>query len=616
MQRNINRHIVNKSKDTVEQKVIALLTVIIAVVKVLKPEVITDLKKKDMQEDIDTLLKEISELGLEIELKNELNQVDKISLETFKNLIDDIDRKSFDSAAIIDLMDNYSNYRGEYTTPNHLSKLMIDLAEVKVSDKILDPTAGLGSVIRQLISANPNQEIVAQEEDYITFIILKLSVLILGADKFIAYCDDVLENPLYTDKVTDQLETFDKVITVPPSPFGMTNQHDLTLDKFNRFEYGIPPRNAADWAFISNGIAALNSRGKAVFLVPNGSLFREGKAIITIRGEVINSDLIEAVIELPEGMLLPFANVATSILIINKNKTIQRVKKILMVNATDFKVSRRSENYKQLLNEHFDKIIDAYLSGKEISGFSKYVSASDIKDTVILPSRYVFSNKMVINGYGTLVFDFEKFKQMSPVILGNIANISRGYNLISKEESVEGAYRVVRISDIVEETINETSLSRITPSNITHIEKYEVKPGDILLSVRGVVIKVILVDKKIDNLLFNSNLVRIRVNSSKISSEWLLEYLKSPIGMAQLEMMMEGATVQQISFKRLSNLQVPLITLEEQKISIQKFQNKKLKLQEQFQILKREETILKNKLFSDMGISEFFKRTENDTDMS
>ena len=61
------------------------------------------------------------------------------------------------------------------------------------------------------------------------------------------------------------------------------------------------PKSKGDWAFISHMIESLNAHGKAGVVVPHGVLFR-GAAEGRIRTEILNEDILEAVIGLPSNL--------------------------------------------------------------------------------------------------------------------------------------------------------------------------------------------------------------------------------------------------------------------------------------------------------------------------
>ncbi|PFR46149.1 type I restriction endonuclease subunit M, partial [Bacillus cereus] len=78
-------------------------------------------------------------------------------------------------------------------------------------------------------------------------------------------------------------------------------REEAESDEYGRFRLGVPPKTAGDYAFIQHMIATLNHEGKAGVVMPHGVLFRGG-AEGKIRKEIIEEDLIEAVIGLPSNL--------------------------------------------------------------------------------------------------------------------------------------------------------------------------------------------------------------------------------------------------------------------------------------------------------------------------
>ena len=127
-------------------------------------------------------------------------------------------------------------------------------------------------------------------------------------------CADTLYDPQHIDN--EGLMSFDRVVANPPFSLSW-NPHAGFEEELGRFQYGIPPRYSADFAFIQHMIASLNSEGKMGVVMPLGALFREGGK--NIRKDIISDDLIESIIELPSSLFYN-TNIATCILIINKRK--------------------------------------------------------------------------------------------------------------------------------------------------------------------------------------------------------------------------------------------------------------------------------------------------------
>jgi len=96
----------------------------------------------------------------------------------------------------------------------------------------------------------------------------------------------------------NQLTKYDRVLANPPWNGDYDKKHFQNSDNYDRNQYGLPPKNKADWIWIQHMLASLKPDGKLGIVLDNGALFRsrsEGK----IRKKVLQNDLIEAVIALP-----------------------------------------------------------------------------------------------------------------------------------------------------------------------------------------------------------------------------------------------------------------------------------------------------------------------------
>lgn len=95
---------------------------------------------------------------------------------------------------------------------------------------------------------------------------------------------------------------FDIVTANPPFSLDKWGYEQAENDKFDRFRRGLPPKTKGDYAFISHMIETLKPvTGRMGVVVPHGVLFRgssEGK----IREKLINENLLDAVIGLPEKL--------------------------------------------------------------------------------------------------------------------------------------------------------------------------------------------------------------------------------------------------------------------------------------------------------------------------
>lgn len=94
-----------------------------------------------------------------------------------------------------------------------------------------------------------------------------------------------------------------------------------------------------------------------------------------------------------------------------------------------------------------------------------------------------------------------------------------------------------------------------------------VQPGDIVFSIKGTVGKAALMGGAAQDrpTVVSQSCLALRPSSHRIIPQYLLMYLRSPHGQAQLEGLKVGAGVQHISPSTLLNMQVPVPPLEAQR---------------------------------------------------
>lgn len=116
---------------------------------------------------------------------------------------------------------------------------------------------------------------------------------------------------------------FDIVTANPPFSLDKWGHDEAENDKFGRFRRGVPPKTKGDYAFISHMIETLKpGTGRMGVVVPHGVLFRgssEGK----IRQKLIDENLLDAVIGLPEKLFYG-TGIPAAILIFKSRKWMTR----------------------------------------------------------------------------------------------------------------------------------------------------------------------------------------------------------------------------------------------------------------------------------------------------
>ncbi len=491
----------------------------------------------------------------------------------------------------------------ESATPDFLNELLIKLANIKSDDTVLDPSSGIGGTLLTILQNNPNQIVAGQEINTLNFAISQILIEINSAKNASIYLGDTLSSPRYVKD--GHLERFDVVLSIPP--FGVNAHLDKGLeDDYNRYSFGNIPSSRADWAFIMNAInSAKEDTGRSLVVMPQGVLFRGGSEK-TIRQNILKDDLFEAIISLP-GRIFSSTSIPTAILIFNHNKPIEKKNKIVFINVPMSDIVQGKKLDEVSLNG-IDKIVDTTKSFKKIDGYSSVVARKDINPDSMSVGKYI--KNQIYN------FDGEKYKikigdfyQGNNIELSKVAKLNRGYNITAKNETPDGIYNIVKISDISNEGISYDRMVRGNVDERAKVDNYELRPDDIVIAVRGENNKMIKVNDNVkDKTLINSNLVRIRVNQKLYLPEFIKLFIESPIGNAELDDIAMGTTVRQIPIKMLETYQIPRLSLDEQKKILHDYEIQNLQIKRDMDALLQRKNNMNEDLYTRMGIADFYKK--------
>lgn len=180
---------------------------------------------------------------------------------------------------------------------------------------------------------------------------------------------------------------FDRVIANPPFSLDKWGTEVAENDGFGRFRHGVPPKTRGDFAFVQHMIATLNQKGKMGVVVPHGVLFR-GAAEGTIRKNMLEEDLIEAVIGLPPNLFYG-TGIPAAVIIMNKDKPAERKGKVFFISAAEEYQEDKNQNH--LRDQDIQKIVKAYENYTPVEKYCRAVAISEIKenDYNLNISRYV-----------------------------------------------------------------------------------------------------------------------------------------------------------------------------------------------------------------------------------
>lgn len=278
---------------------------------------------------------------------------------------------------------------GEIYTPREVIGLLIEILDPKPEESVYDPASGSAGM---LISAYKRiEERKGREEADRLFLFgqeANLGILALAKMNLhihdIGNCHLFLGDTLLSPKIKEGegFKRFDVVVANPPWNQDGYGEEVLKKGEFwkQRFAYGFATRTSADWAWVQHMIASADDKsGRVGVVIDNGCLFRSGRER-TVRSGVLEDDLVECVILLPQKL---FYNTSApgAIIIFRKNKPLERKGKVLFINASgESEQHPEVRKLNRLGDENIKKIADVYKSFREETGFSRIVSLDEITE--------------------------------------------------------------------------------------------------------------------------------------------------------------------------------------------------------------------------------------------
>lgn len=340
--------------------------------RVLKESLNSAIEKAD-SENVRIIFEEINSLDVEDEI--EIYNIAKIILDRM-------------------ITSGEGRASGEYCSSESLPKIAAAIIEVEDDMSVYDACCGTGILVNSV--ANGKGRVFAQDIN-VSIIGIAAIMTILSGNKIGAVkCADSLYNPI------KQNEKYDRIILEPP--FGRKYSKEYIMN--------IPPENCmyehtsdSRYLFIRHALASLKDNGIAAILVPMGALFSSGSTG-SIRQKLVDDNYIEAIIEFPNGMMMPYSSVATALVIIKKNKMNDD---IVTINSKDFFIKRIKEF--TITDKNIKRITEIYRNREVIEGVSNTIT----KETV------------VENGYNLCTTQYVTLKASEGIVVENNRKFIENY---------------------------------------------------------------------------------------------------------------------------------------------------------------------------------------------
>lgn len=344
----------------------------------------------DISDQIDNALEALREAneGVEVDTGG-FTGIEQASDAMLRRIIQCLDRLEFDDSDLDDLSRQYSDLvfqlmaeqrrGGIGATPPAVSRLMALLSgPFEDGDTVHDPTCGTGRLLAEAsrTAREQNAEDVVVTGQEINPKMVQMARTMLTFEDVDA---DIREGDSLTDPqfVTEgELTQYDHVLA--DFPFSADwDREALEDDPHNRFFWTekLPRKDRGDYAFLYHQLAHAKPDGKVVSLIPHGMLFRKTER--RFREALIENDLIEAVIGLPEN-LMPHTSISTAIVVLNKEKPRRRRGQVLFIQATGDEFYQKHRNRNTLTDNGIRNIHSLYEQWEEVNGVSSIVDIEDL----------------------------------------------------------------------------------------------------------------------------------------------------------------------------------------------------------------------------------------------
>lgn len=267
--------------------------------------------------------------------------------------------------------------KGEFYTPKSIVNLIAEMIE-PYKGKIYDPSCGSGGMFVQSLKFIEKHKgnkkdisIYGQELTNTTYKLAKMNLAIRGISSNLGNkAADTFGDDQHKDLKADYI--------MANPPFNLKDwraENELTTDP-RWAGYEVPPKSNANYAWILNMISKLSQNGVAGFILANGALSGGGEEY-KIRKQIIENDLVEVIVILPQSMFYS-TDISVTLWILNRNK-----------NERTFEVNDGVKNYRDRKGEVL--FMDLRQKGKPFE--KKYIQFGEEEITAIAANYHNWQQK-------------------------------------------------------------------------------------------------------------------------------------------------------------------------------------------------------------------------------
>jgi type I restriction enzyme M protein len=294
---------------------------------------------------------------------------------------------------------------GQFYTPESIVQLLVEMLE-PYKGRVYDPCCGSGGMFVQsekFIESHQGRlddiSVYGQESNQTTYRLCRMNLAIRGIDgsNIKWNTEGSFMNNAHKDLKADYI--------IANPPFNVSDWSGELLTDDARWQYGVPPKGNANFAWVQHFLYHLAPNGLAGFVLANGSLSSNTSGEGKIRQRLVEEDLVECIVMLPKQLFFN-TGIPACLWFVRRNKQ-KRNGEVLFIDASElgYMIDRKNRAFKQ---EDISKVADTYHNWlnapgsssdseqseelyRDEKGFCKSATIKEIEKHkfVLTPGRYV-----------------------------------------------------------------------------------------------------------------------------------------------------------------------------------------------------------------------------------
>lgn len=453
----------------------------------------------------------------------------------------------------------YEQRKGSYYLTPSLIELAQSLLDIHDEDVVVDLCAGTADFLVAGASRFPKTTFRGNEGSATFLIICHIRQYLVGN----AFAVDGGKGACGTNEEKGSTKLFLQLLGIHESPAPTEVLTDRLQD--------IPVMYRNECERLVAALSAMPKDGKLVVIAYNSILFAVYGGMERLRREVTEAGLIEAVISLPEGILLPATKQPISILVCSHHN-----ERIRMIDAS--LLGEREYRKVTLDRAHMASILAMYTEDT-ITSCTVTEEQLEQKKYSWLPAHYL------MEGFYGFEGDFLK-----DIASHTIRGITLTKDMLAKYISQEPtSYCYLNLQHIQDGTI------RGDMPYLQFQKKWKsalLEPGDLIVTRTSPFKAAIVPDMGPMKIIANGNIYIIRLKTVPYIPEYVMLYLKSPKGMEQLNHLAQGQLTASLSKSELGNIKIPAKPLAEQEEIVAHYKT----LRAQLEAIRKEEQEINSKI--------------------